>query len=401
MTNFASTKKLIIGLAVIGLCLANAWEDQNDQQDNAAQHQDKKPHPLWENDHGYQEYRDGPNYLALQFHLYDLNGTPLYNANNGEVLYGPDGKAIVNYRGEVVYVPKGFEKLWDHQGNPKYGPKTGAVLYGPNCVPLLDCWGRIIYGPCYRPQKPNTPTPQYNPNPVPVPLPPHPIAPKVDVPYVRERQLPKYNPSQIRDPNPILVVLPSPVDIKRPDWVPGRDFWVPIPIIKPPKAPKLPKVVFNSIPIPRALPGYKPIIRVIEPPKRVYPPYIIPAGDCIYLYYNNGEPIYGPHFGQLLKGPNGQPLKDENGRPVYGPSGWGNLFDNLGNPKWDDENGVPLRGPNQQPIRLYYPNGPIVYGPKRFLKEYPGDNYKGPVVVGNELEGDLDVINADVENEEE
>lgn len=400
MTNFASIKKLIIGLAVIGICLANGYDNDADSNDNDNKHHHvAKPDPVWDNDAGYQEYRKGGNYLALQFHLYDLNGTPIYNAHNGEILNGPDGKPIKNYKGEVVYVPKGFEKLWDNNGNPKYGPKTGAVLYGPHCVPLLDCWGRIIYGPCYRPVKPNTPNPHYNPNPTPVPLPPLPIAPKVDVPYVREREFPKYKPSQIRDPNPIVVVVPSPVDIKRPDWVPGRDFWVPIPVIKPPKTPKLPKVVINSIPIPRGLPGYKPIIRVIQPPSRVYPPYTIPAGDCIYLYFNNGTPIYGPHFGQLLKGPKGSPLKDENGNPVWGPAGWGDLFDSYGNPKWDDKNGVPLRGPNGQPIRLSYPNGPVVYGPKRFLKEYPGDDYKGPVVVGDGIdeENDADIFEAEIE----
>lgn len=412
MTRFASMRNLAIAVAIIGVCMANAAPEYDDNDNNQANqghhghhdhhdHHDNPDHPAhhnndkipehagkpnWEDDEDYKVYKHGKFYLSNKNFLYNEDGKAIYNADNGKLLLGPDGKAIVDYKGNHVYVPKDFPHLWNQDGTPKYNAHNGAVLYGPHCVPLVDCYGRIIYGPCqYLPQKPNTPTPVYNPNPVPVPRPNHPVHPEQpNVPYVRERELPKYKPSQIRDPNPIVIKIPDPVDIKRPAWEVNKPFYVPIPVIKDPKAPKLPNIKFPPILKPIGLPGQKPIIKPIIPPKPVAVP--IPYGNCLNLFWRDGTPYYNAHNGKLVYGPNA-PVKTINGEDVYGPVSWPDLYKN-GKPLFNENNGLPVLGPDQQPIRLAYPYGAIVYGPKVFYKPYPDDDYKGPIVVGDAFDNE-------------
>lgn len=383
MTRFASMKNLVIALVVIGVCMSTSV-DPIEYEEKRPPHHDP---PAYENDEDYKIYKKGRFYLSNKNYLYDENGNAKYNEHNGKHLIGPDGKTVVDYKGKHVYVPKDFPHLWNHDGSPKYNAHNGAVLYGPHCVPLLDCWGRIIYGPCPSlPERPPTPTPNYNPNPTPVPRPNHPVHPgQPDVPYVREREFPKYTPSQIRDPNPIIIKIPDPVNIVRPPWETNKPFHIPIAVIKDPKNPKLPILKFPPILKPIGLPGHKPVIRPIIPPKPV--PVPIPYGNCLNLYWRDGTPFYNEHNGKLIYGPN-VPVLTINGDKVYGPAGWPNLYEN-GQPVFNDQTGLPLLGPDQQPIRLAYPYGPIVYGPKVFYKPYPVDDYKGPIVVGDAYDSEF------------
>ena len=387
-------KKVIVGVALIAVCLSSVYDGADDDirpVHTSAPHD--KPDPVWENDGGYQEYRRGQYYLKGQFQLYDQDGKAIWNANNGKLLKGPDGKAIKNYKGEDVYTAKEQEDLYDAWGQAKWGPKTGTVYYGPNCVPLLDCWGKIVYGPCWAIQIPNQPVPHPNPNPPKVPHPNHPNVPKWDVPYNPETPVPKPNPIPLPKPEPVPVRPPTPVQIPRPVWVPFTDYRIPIYVPPRPNLPRpfpLPK---PEIPIPRRIPGYTPKPIAIVPPNPVVIPFPV-YGNCIHLYFANGRPIYSAIYGGKLRGPNGAVLRDVNGDEVYGPEKWPGLFQN-GRPVFNDDNGLPVNGPEGQPIRLFYPNGPIVYGPKLFYKPYPGDDYKGPVVVGNLY--DDDDLDADVE----
>lgn len=382
MTRFASMKKSLIAIAIIGICLASTYDDfdgDDDQGEQVQHHGGQLPEPIWENYPDYQEYRQGQYYLTAQFFLYDQNHKPLYNADNGKLLLGPDGKAITDYRGNKVYTPKDFEHLYDSHGQPKYGPKNGAVLYGPNCVPLLDCYGRCVYGPCIAIKIPPQPTPHPNPAPQPVPHPQHPNIPKWDVPYNPETPVPKPKPIPLPNPEPVPVRPPTPIQIPRPVWVPFTDYRIPIYVQPRPNLPKpfpLPK---PEIPIPRGHPGYTPKRIPIFPPNPVLIPFPVYNG-CIHLYFSNGVPIYSAQYGKKLT------VKDSQGNDVWGPSNWPSLFDNYGRPLFNDDNGLPLNGPDGQLIRVSYPNGAIVYGPKLFYKPYPGDEYKGPVVVGDGYE---------------
>ena len=388
-------KKVIIGVALIAVCLSTSYpaDDDYKNDDHQNYNHDDVPEAKWENDGGYQEYRKGQYYLQGQFLHYDQDGKAIWNAHNGKPLKGPDGKIIKNYKGEDVYTTKDQEDLYDAWGQAKWGPKTGTVYYGPKCVPLLDCWGKIVYGPCWAIQIPNQPTPHPNPTPKPYPHPQHPNIPHWDVPYNPETPVPKPKPIPLPKPEPVPVRPPTPIQIPKPVWVPFTDYRIPIYVPPRPNLPRpfpLPK---PEIPIPRRIPGYTPKPIAIHPPHPVIIPFPV-YGNCLHLFFGNGRPIYSDIYGRKLRGPNGAVLKDVNGDDVYGPEKWPALFEN-GKPVFNDDNGLPINGPNGQAIRHHYPHGPIVYGPKLFYKPYPGDDYKGHVVVGNLY--DDDDLDAEVE----